>query len=65
MLSRLLPLLFAAAVFAEAPRPRPGFEGVGVPGLSGYAFGMCQDFDSWWGNWSGIEVIASMELFPG
>ena len=31
MISRLLPLLFAAAVFAEAPRPRPGFEGVGRP----------------------------------
>jgi hypothetical protein len=30
MISRLLPLLFAAAVFAEAPRPRAGFEGVGV-----------------------------------
>ena len=41
----------------------PCFEGMGVPSLSNDAFGMCQDFDSWWGNWGGIEVIASMELF--
>ncbi|NBR42963.1 MAG: hypothetical protein EBU04_08985 [Verrucomicrobia bacterium] len=30
MMLRLLPLFVGAALFAEAPRPRPGFEGVGV-----------------------------------
>ena len=30
MLPRLLPVLLCASLFAEAPRPRPGFEGVGL-----------------------------------
>ena len=39
MISRLLPLLLGAALFAEAPRPRPGFEGVGVRFTSASASG--------------------------
>lgn len=30
MFTRLIALLIGTVVFAEAPRPRPGFEGVGV-----------------------------------
>jgi len=58
MISRLLPLLFAAAVFAEAPRPRAGFEGVGVRFTSASASGSGKAEDSA----TGFEVTGNFPL---
>ena len=58
MISRLLPLLFAAAVFAEAPRPRPGFEGVGVRFTSASASGDGKAED----RATGFEVTGNFPL---
>lgn len=58
MISRLLPLLFAAAVFAEAPRPRAGFEGVGVRLTSALASGDGKAED----RATGFEVTGNFPL---
>ena len=55
---RLLPLLVGVALFAEAPRPRPGFEGVGVQFTSASASGKGEAEDSA----TGYEVTGNFRL---
>ena len=58
MLKRILPLFMCAAVFAEAPRPRPGFEGLNVRLTSGFASGSSDAQD----ESNGFEVTGNFSM---
>lgn len=58
MLKRLLPLFMCAAVFAEAPRPSPGFEGLNVRLTSGFASGSSDAQD----ESNGFEVTGNFSM---
>jgi len=58
ILKRLLPMFICAALYAEAPRPRPGFEGINVRLTSGFSSGSSEAQD----ESTGFEVTGNFSM---